>query len=199
MKLLIASNNKHKAEEIRGILGLPEIILITLKDLGIAIEVEEDKDTLEGNSEKKAKEIYAAAGIPTVADDTGLFVDALGGEPGVYSSRYAGENASYEDNCNKLIESLSGIELIKRTAHFKTVVCFFDGKETYCFEGLVNGKITETKKGESGFGYDPIFLPDGYESTYAEIPIEIKNTISHRAKAFQQFSHFLKKYSEQSG
>ena len=165
MKLLIASNNKHKAEEIRGILGLPEIILITLKDLGIAIEVEEDKDTLEGNSEKKAKELKL----------TLLKLDF------------------------KLIESLSGIELIKRTAHFKTVVCFFDGKETYCFEGLVNGKITETKKGESGFGYDPIFLPDGYESTYAEIPIEIKNTISHRAKAFQQFSHFLKKYSEQSG
>lgn len=192
MKLLLATNNLHKVEEIRRKIDREEVELLTLKDLNFEIEVEEDKDTLEGNSLKKAFEIFQKTGYSTLADDTGLFVDALNGAPGVYSSRYAGENATYDDNCRKLLSELQGVPLEKRTASFITVICLVtDNNKHYFFEGKVEGIIKETKSGENGFGYDPLFIPAGFNKTYAEMNSEEKNQCSHRAKALEKFKNFL--------
>ncbi|MFA5404577.1 MAG: RdgB/HAM1 family non-canonical purine NTP pyrophosphatase [Ignavibacteria bacterium] len=196
MKIIIATNNKHKVTEIKNILGNDKFELFTLSDLNINIEVEEDKDTLEGNAIKKAEEIFKIAKIPTIADDTGLFVEALKGKPGVYSSRYAGENATYDDNCIKLLESMKDIPEGKRNAYFETVICFYESDNKYhFFKGICKGKITLEKFGKKGFGYDPLFIPDGFNKTYAEMPDEEKNSISHRGKAFNKAGDFiLKKY-----
>lgn len=195
MEILIATNNKHKVNEIKEILKNGNIILHTLSDLNINIEVEEDKDTLEGNAFKKAEEMHKASGLPTIADDTGLFVEALNGEPGVYSSRYAGENATYDDNCNKLLLNMKNFPERKRNAFFKTVVCFYESENKYnLFEGICNGKITTDKSGEKGFGYDPLFIPDGFDKTYAEMSEEEKNSISHRGIAFRKTGEFIKTY-----
>jgi XTP/dITP diphosphohydrolase len=192
MKILIATNNKHKVTEIKYILNNDKIDLLTLSDLNIDIEVEEDKDTLEGNALKKAEEMFRIAGIPTIADDTGLFVDSLNGEPGVFSSRYAGENATYDDNCVKLLNAMENIPDGKRGACFKTVVCIYEGAGKYhFFDGLCKGKITELKYGEQGFGYDPLFIPDGFDKTYAEMSEEEKNSISHRGRAFVKAGDFI--------
>lgn len=198
MKLLLATNNKDKISEIQNKLSGLNINILTLKDIGINIDVVEDSDTLEGNALKKAKEIFEAAGIPTIADDTGLFLDALNGEPGVYSSRYAGDKATYDDNCKKLLENLEEFPIEKRNAYFKTVICFYVNSEMqYFFEGIVKGKMIEEKRGIAGFGYDPVFVPDGFDKTYAEMTLDEKNILSHRAKALEQFRIFLdKKYSE---
>ncbi|MBN1632610.1 MAG: RdgB/HAM1 family non-canonical purine NTP pyrophosphatase [Ignavibacteria bacterium] len=198
MKLLLATNNKDKISEIAHKLKEFDLQLLTLNDLEKEIDVIEDSDTLEGNAFKKAKEIFNATGIPTIADDTGLFVDALNGEPGVYSSRYAGDEATYDDNCRKLIKNMEGIPGEKRNAHFKTVICFYvNFSEQYFFEGIVKGKIINDKRGTGGFGYDPLFIPDGFDKTYAEMTLEEKNILSHRAKALEQFRILLdKKYSE---
>lgn len=198
MKILLATNNLDKITEIRNKLDGLNIRILTLKDIGKNIDVTEDGDTLESNALKKAKEIFEATGIPTIADDTGLFVDALEGEPGVFSSRYAGEDATYDDNCKKLIKNLEGIPPEKRKAHFKTVICLYVNSEMhYFFEGIVKGKIIDEKKGTGGFGYDPVFVPDGFNKTYAEMTLEEKNKFSHRAKSLEQFRIFLdKKYSE---
>lgn len=192
MKILIATNNKHKVEEIREILKNDKFELLTLSDLKIEIEVEEDKDTLEGNALKKAEEMFRIAGMPTIADDTGLFVDALNGEPGVYSSRYAGEEATYDDNCVKLLKNLKDVPAGKRTAYFKTVVCFYESENKYnFFEGICRGKIDTEKRGKKGFGYDPLFIPDGYNITFAEMSEKEKNEISHRGKAFEKSGEFI--------
>ncbi|MBI5404233.1 MAG: RdgB/HAM1 family non-canonical purine NTP pyrophosphatase [Ignavibacteriae bacterium] len=194
MKILIATNNKHKVNEIREILGSGRFELVTLSDLNISEEVEEDKDTLEGNALKKAEEMYRIAKVPAIADDTGLFVDALDGEPGVYSSRYAGENATYDDNCVKLLNSMKDIPEEKRTAYFKTVVCFYESEGRYkFFEGICTGRIDIKKRGEKGFGYDPLFIPDGFNKTYAEMSEEEKNSTSHRGKAFKKSGEFIRK------
>ncbi len=191
-KLLLATNNRDKVTEIRNILVSLDIDVLTLKDLNLDIEVEEDKDTLEGNALKKASEIWNAAGIPCSADDTGLFVDALNGDPGVYSSRYAGENVTYADNRHKLLENMSGIPDDKRTARFKTVVCYYFDKDKYMFfEGSCEGTILKEERGEKGFGYDAVFLPSGYDKTFAELDLKEKNKISHRAKAFSKFKEYL--------
>lgn len=194
MKILIATNNRHKVKEINEILKSDKFELLTLSDLNISIEVDEDKDTLEGNALKKAEEMFKAAGIPTIADDTGLFVEALNGEPGVFSSRYAGENATYDDNCVKLLNSMKDIEEDKRSAYFRTVVCFYESENNYyLFDGICNGKIDTVKRGEKGFGYDPLFIPDGFNKTYAEMSEQEKNSISHRGKAFQKSGEFIRK------
>ena len=192
MEILIATNNKHKVLEIKKILNDDKFNLLTLSDLNIDIEVEEDKDTLEGNALKKAKEVFDVSNIPTMADDTGLFVDALNGEPGVYSSRYSGENATYDDNCNKLLKELNDIPEGKRNAYFKTVVCLYISENKYFFfEGICKGKIGFKKIGNNGFGYDPVFIPEGYDKTYAEMSDEEKNIISHRGKAFRKAKEYL--------
>jgi len=194
MQILIATNNRHKVNEIKKILSNNKFELLTLSNLNIDIEVEEDKDTLEGNALKKAEEMYKVARIPTIADDTGLFVEALDGEPGVFSSRYAGENATYDDNCQKLLKSIKNIPEENRKAYFQTVVCFYESENKYyLFEGTCKGRITTEKYGEKGFGYDPIFIPDGFDKTYAEMIEDEKNSISHRGKAFKKAGQFLLK------
>lgn len=194
MKILIATNNKHKVNEIKNILNNDNFELFTLSDLIIDIEVEEDKNTLEGNALKKAEEMFKITKMPTLADDTGLFVEALNGEPGVFSSRFAGENATYDDNCKKLLKCMKDIPEGKRKAYFKTVVCFYEYENKYhFFNGICNGHITTQKYGEKGFGYDPLFIPDGFERTYAEMSDKEKNSISHRGKAFKKAGEFLLK------
>jgi XTP/dITP diphosphohydrolase len=192
MKIILATNNKHKVEEIKNILDSQSIKLLTLNDLNIKIEIVEDKKTLEGNSRKKAEEVHKISKLPTLADDTGLFVEALNREPGVYSSRYSGENATYESNCRKLLKNLEGIPDTNRNAYFKTVVCYYVSENNYYFfEGIMNGKIISEHRGKNGFGYDPIFVPDGFDKTYAEMTDKEKNSVSHRAKAFQKVNEYL--------
>jgi len=192
MKILLATNNKHKVYEIKNILNLDNLELLTLNDLNLNVEVEEDKDTLNGNALKKAEEIYKISQLPTLADDTGLFVDALNGEPGVYSSRYSGENATYESNCKKLLLNLNDVPDSNRNAHFKTIVCYYISENKYFFfEGIMNGKIISENRGNNGFGYDPVFVPDGFDKTYAEMTDEEKNSVSHRGKAFEKVKKFL--------
>jgi XTP/dITP diphosphohydrolase len=193
-ELLIATNNKDKVKEIKHILEGLDITVLSLSDRNIEIDIEEDKDTLEGNALKKAREVYEHAGIPCSADDTGLFVDALNGEPGVYSSRYAGENVTYADNRKKLLFNMSGVVQGERAAEFRTVVCYYYGDNEYIFfTGVCRGTITTEEKGENGFGYDAIFMPDGYEKTFAELDLSEKNKISHRAIAFMKFREYLTK------
>jgi XTP/dITP diphosphohydrolase len=194
LKLLLATNNLDKISEIENKLTGLKFEILTLKDIGKNVDVIEDSDTLEGNALKKAKEFYEATGIPTIADDTGLFVDFLNGEPGVYSSRYAGDDATYDDNCNLLLKNLTGIPIEKRNAHFKTVICFyFNSDKQYFFEGIVKGSILSEKRGAGGFGYDPVFIPEDFDKTYAEMSLEEKNNLSHRAKSLEQFRNFLER------
>lgn len=194
-QLLTATNNKDKVKEIIELLKDLNIDVITLNDLNLNVDVEEDKDTLEGNALKKAEEIWQHVQIPCSADDTGLFVHALNGAPGVFSSRYAGENVSYSDNRRKLLNELDGVPLESRTAYFRTVVCYYYAKDKYeLFDGVCEGKITLTERGDKGFGYDAVFLPDGFENTFAELNREEKNRISHRAKAFEKLKEYLSEH-----
>jgi len=189
-KILLATNNKHKVNEIKGIIGNAKFDIFTPGDLKIDIEVEEDRETLEGNALKKVVEFFKLAKIPTLADDTGLFVRALKGEPGIFSSRYAGLNSTYHDNCEKLKLNMKNAE--DRLAFFKTVVCYIISEnQYYFFEGYCKGRIIEEYRGENGFGYDPLFIPDGFDKTYAEMSDAEKNKISHRGKAFLSFKEFL--------
>lgn len=197
MKLLIATNNQHKVNEIKRIISIESIDLLSLKDLNLNLEIEETENSLEGNALIKAKEVFELTKIPAVSDDTGLYVDALNGEPGVYSSRYAGDKTTYDDNCNKLLSKLKNIPENLRTAYFKTVVCLYlNDNKYYFFDGIVKGKIINEKRGTNGFGYDPLFIPDGYSITYAEMSTELKNQISHRAKAFGKLRDFLINYTK---
>ena len=191
-ELLVASNNIDKLSEIRKVFENEDIKILSLKDVGIDIEISEDQETLEGNALKKAKEIFQISKIPTISDDTGLFVKALYGEPGVYSSRYAGENVTYNDNCKKLIWNMKGIPESKREAYFKTVICFYVKRDKYyLFKGICNGKIINTKRGAEGFGYDPLFIPGGYKKTFAEMNKDEKNKISHRGRALTKLKEFI--------
>lgn len=186
--LVFATHNAHKLEEIRAILN--EYNILGLNDINCHTDIIEDANTLEGNAIIKANFVTDNYNINCFADDTGLEVEALGGAPGVYSARYAGENCSYQDNVIKLLDALKNIE--NRKARFRTVIALnLDGKQ-YTFEGIVNGIITKEQHGEKGFGYDPIFLPDGYDMTFAEMPLEVKNKISHRGIATQKLIEFLK-------
>jgi XTP/dITP diphosphohydrolase len=188
MKLIFATHNKNKLKEVRNLIP-NSIELLSLDDLTLLEEIEETASTIEGNALLKAQTIYKQTGINCFADDSGLLVDALNGAPGVYSARYAGQHKNDNDNLEKLLIDLSGEE--NRNAHFKTVMALiFDGKE-YFFEGIINGTITNQKSGSNGFGYDPIFLPSGYAETFAEMSSDLKNVISHRAKAMKKLVEFV--------
>lgn len=189
-KLVFATNNAHKLEEIAFILG-EKIELLSLKDIHCHTDIPETADTLEGNAMQKAEYVYKNYGLDCFADDTGLEVEALDGAPGVFSARYAGDGHNSEANMQKLLQNMQGKQ--NRKAQFRTAICLImDGKE-HIFEGVVKGEIIKEKKGGSGFGYDPIFVPDGYEQTFAELGNEIKNKISHRAKAVEKLCKYLKK------
>ena len=188
-KLVVATNNAHKLEEISAILG-DEMELLSLKDINCHADIPETANTLEGNARQKAMYIYENYGMDCFADDTGLEVDALNGAPGVFSARYAGDGHDSEANMQKLLKELKGKE--NRKAQFRTAICLImEGKE-YLFEGIVKGEIIAEKRGGAGFGYDPIFVPEGYEQTFAELGNDIKNTISHRARAVENLCTFLK-------
>jgi len=189
--IFLASGNTHKIEELKQVLQPLGIKLKSTLDYPDAEEVVEDQPDLQGNALKKAKFWWNKTGLPSISDDTGLEVDALNGAPGVYSARYAGENPTYDDNVNKLLAELKGEK--SRSAQFRTVIAFVDGSDNYFFEGICRGKIIDEKRGDKGFGYDPIFVPEGFEKTFAELSSEEKNKISHRGRAVQKFIDFLRK------
>ena len=189
MKLVFATNNKHKLDEVRKITAQHNIEVVSLADIHFHDEIPETADTLEGNALQKAQYIQDKFGLDCFADDTGLEVEALDNAPGVYSARYAGPGHDSEANMQKLLQEMEG--KTNRKARFRTVIALIIGDKQYCFSGIVNGTITTEKKGENGFGYDPIFIPEGYEQTFAELGDFVKNKISHRAKAVEQLDHFL--------
>jgi XTP/dITP diphosphohydrolase len=191
-ELVLATRNRHKGMELAALLNGLGIRIRTLDDFPAAPEVEEDGATCEANAIKKAVEIARATGLPAVADDTGLEVEALGGRPGVYAARYAGENATYEDNCRKLIGELSGVPMEQRKARFLTVAAMvIPGGQIHVAQGVLNGYITETPTGSQGFGYDPVFYVPELGTTLAELSAEQKNLISHRATAFRKVRDLL--------
>lgn len=189
--IFIASGNPHKIEELRKLLEPFDIELKSTLDYPDAEEVVEDKPDLKGNALKKARHWYDKTGLSSLSDDTGLEVEALGGAPGVYSARYAGEEATYEQNTQKLLAELAGES--NRTAQFRTVIAFIDETgEEHFFEGVCSGEILTEKRGEKGFGYDPVFQPEGYDQSFAELSSSEKNKISHRGRAMQEFIEYVK-------
>ncbi|NOR45894.1 MAG: RdgB/HAM1 family non-canonical purine NTP pyrophosphatase [Candidatus Delongbacteria bacterium] len=192
MKILLATHNKNKIIEIKNALQELDIEILSLDDYPDMPDVIEDGDTLEHNSLKKAREIYEYSGIITLADDTGLEVEYLNGEPGVYSARWAGENCSYEDNNRKMLRELDGVGLDKRNAVFRCVITLFGENLYKTTEGVLNGKIIEDFKGQKGFGYDPVFLPKGFDITLAEMSLDDKNKISHRGLAVKAMVQVIK-------
>lgn len=188
-KFVFATNNAHKLEEVSAILG-DKIELLSMKDIGCQADIPETADTLEGNALLKARYIYEHYHTDCFADDTGLEVEALNGAPGVYSARYAGDAHNSEANMRKLLQELEGVE--NRKARFRTVFALIANGKEHLFEGIVKGEIVKVRKGTSGFGYDPIFVPEGYTQTFAEMGNELKNKISHRAVATQKLCKFLK-------
>ena len=188
-KLVFATNNAHKLEEVAAILG-DQVELLSLNDIGSQTDIPETAETLEGNALLKSSYIYKNYHLDCFADDTGLEVEALNGAPGVYSARYAGgEGHDAQANMLKLLHELDGKE--NRKAQFRTAISLIlDGKE-YLFEGVIKGEIIKEKRGDSGFGYDPVFMPEGYDRTFAELGNDIKNQISHRALAVQKLCEFL--------
>lgn len=190
-KLVFATNNAHKLEEIRAILG-DKVEILSLNDIDCHADIPETADTLQGNAALKAQYIYENYGLDCFADDTGLEVEALNGAPGIYSARYAGgEGHDSEANMKKLLSEMQDKD--NRKARFRTVICLIeDGKEHF-FEGIVNGSIIRERKGGAGFGYDPVFMPDGYSETFAEMGNDEKNRISHRARAVQKLCEYLNK------
>lgn len=188
--IVFATNNAHKLEEIRHILG-DRYDVRSLNDIGCHEDIPEDFDTLEENSRQKAEYIFRKYGLTCFADDTGLEVDALGGAPGVHSARYAeGTDHDSEANMRKLLRELG--DNPNRTARFRTVITLIENDKTSLFVGFVEGHIAYEKSGTGGFGYDPIFIPEGYDQSFACLGADIKNTISHRARAVQQLSDYLK-------
>ena len=188
-KLVFATNNAHKLEEISSILG-EKVELLSLKDINCHADIPETADTLEGNAIQKAEYIYQNYGLDCFADDTGLEVEALNGAPGVLSARYAGSGHNSEANMQKLLQNMQGIH--NRKAQFRTVICLILDGKMHVFEGIVKGELTKEKRGTSGFGYDPIFIPEGHSKTFAEMSHETKNKISHRARAVEKLCRFLK-------
>ena len=188
MKIVFATHNAHKVSEVQAVLG-SEYQLVTATEAGITEEIPETQPTIEGNALQKARYVYEHTGLNCFADDTGLEVEALNGAPGVYSARYAGEHVSYADNNVLLLKNLAGCE--NRKARFRTVIALIvDGKE-YLFEGRVEGTIATEPHGEGGFGYDPLFVPEGSQLTFAEMSSEAKNKISHRGHAVAKLVAFL--------
>jgi XTP/dITP diphosphohydrolase len=188
--LLFATNNQHKLREIQDILG-HDFKILSLRDVDADVEIPETQETIEGNAAQKARFIHEMTGLNCFADDTGLEIESLQGRPGVYSARYAGENCSFDDNIDKVLLELSGCE--NRKACFRTVICLIMDGHEYQFEGRVDGVITKERHGTDGFGYDPVFLPDGFKQTFAEMPSYLKNGISHRGRAAAKMLKALKK------
>lgn len=188
-KLVFATNNAHKLREINEMLS-GEFELMSLNDIGCLDEIPETGETLEANAAQKSSYIWNKYAIDCFADDTGLEIEALNNEPGVYSARYAGESKSAEANVEKVLEKMEGID--NRNARFRCVISLIvNGKETQ-FEGVVNGKIIDERRGSTGFGYDPIFVPNGHSHTFAEMAPDEKNNISHRGNAFEKLAKYLK-------
>lgn len=188
-KLVFATNNRHKLEEVGDVLK-DQLEILSLKEINCFEDIPETADTLEGNALIKARHIFDNYGYDCFADDTGLEVDALDGRPGVYSARYAGEDQNAERNMEKLLSELDGKD--NRRARFRTVVALIEGGKVSYFEGKIEGQIIEQQQGSAGFGYDPVFVPDGYSQTFAELGSDIKNKISHRALAVQELIKYLK-------
>ncbi len=188
-KLVFATNNAHKLEEVRAVLD-NKIEIVSLNELGCYDDIPETADTLEGNALIKAEYVFNKFEMACIADDTGLEVEALNGEPGVYSARYGGEPHNAQKNMQKLLTNLKGIE--NRKARFRTVIVLKDAERELYFEGTIHGHISETPSGAAGFGYDPVFVPDGYNKSFAELGPELKNKISHRALAVEELIRFLK-------
>jgi XTP/dITP diphosphohydrolase len=188
MKLIFATNNQHKVDEIRHVIN-SSFELLTLKEAGIDIDIPEPHDSLEANATEKSTTIYQLTNTSCFSEDTGLEVAALNGEPGVKSARYAGDGRSFDNNIDKLLANLDG--KTDRSARFRTIISLIlDGEETL-FEGVCTGKITAQRKGFNGFGYDPIFIPDGSDKTFAEMELREKDRVSHRAKATEKLVAFL--------
>ena len=188
-QLIFATNNKHKVEEVRAALS-GTVNIITLAEAGLSGEIPETADTLQGNSLQKAQWVWERTHCDCFADDTGLEVDALGGAPGVYSARYAGEHCSFDDNIDKLLAALDGQS--NRRADFRTVICLIEGGTPRYFEGRVDGQIlTERHTNGEGFGYDPVFMPDRFAVSFAEMPLGVKSRISHRGLAVKQLAEYL--------
>ena len=187
-KFVFATNNTHKLSEVKDIVS-GDIQIVGLADMHCSEDIPETADTLEGNALLKARFINEKYGYNCFADDTGLEVEALGGDPGVYSARYAGPAHDSQANMQKLLQQMQGIT--NRKARFRTVIALIQGNKEYLFEGIINGHITESPRGANGFGYDPIFIPDGFTETFAELSETTKNVISHRARAVHKLADFL--------
>lgn len=185
-KIVFATNNAHKLEEVAAMLGEAYEVL-SLREIGCEADIPETAETFAGNAMQKARYVKEHYGYDCFADDSGLEVDTLDGAPGIYSARYSGGGS--EANMDKLLHNLTGKS--DRGAQFRTVIALLIGEETQLFEGIVRGSIIEERRGEAGFGYDPIFVPDGYEQTFAQLGNEVKNRISHRAKAVEQLVRYL--------
>lgn len=186
-KIVFATNNANKLKEVRK--ALPELEIVSLKEIECFEELAEEQDTLEGNAQQKAEYVFKTYGVPCFADDTGLLINVLDGAPGVYSARYAGPKCDSEDNMDLVLKNLEGVQ--ERQAKFKTVICLFNEEGPKFFEGEVEGEILNTRTGEDGFGYDPIFKPSGYDLSFAQMTMDDKNAISHRGRAVRKFIEFL--------
>ena len=192
-ELIFATNNLHKLSEIQAIIG-DDFVIKSLQQIGCTEDIPETSPTLEGNALLKAQYVYDTFGNNCFADDTGLEIEFLDGRPGVFSARYATDGHDFEANIDKVLEELSGVE--NRKARFRTVIALILGGSVHYFEGIVDGKIITERKGIKGFGYDPVFLPDGYDQTFAEMPLSEKNIISHRARAVSKLVEFLRNRDE---
>ena len=193
MKLVFATNNRHKLQEVKAIVG-DRVEILSLSDIGCNDDIPETADTLQGNALIKARYISEKYGVNCFADDTGLEVEALDGAPGVYSARYAGEECNSEANMQKLLQNLTGKS--ERSAQFRTVIALIINGDEKLFNGVVKGRISTEKLGDSGFGYDPIFIPEGFSESFAQMSAEQKNSISHRFRATEKLSNYLKERDE---
>jgi XTP/dITP diphosphohydrolase len=190
MELVFATQNQNKVIEVRSVLP-GWLNVLSLKDLGLTEELQEDHDTLEENALQKVKFVFERFGKPCFSEDAGLEVKRLGGQPGVRSARYAGEGKSSNDNIELLLKNLSGVD--DRVAQFRAVIAFYDGSQSVSFEGICEGSIAKQPAGPNGFGYDPVFIPKGYDNTFGELPSDVKHRISHRTKAMELFISFIEK------
>ncbi len=194
MQIVLATHNRGKMEEMVQILDHLSVELLTLDAFPIIGDIPETGSTLKENAFIKAETVHQITGLPALADDTGLEVDALNGAPGVYSARYAGENATFEDNCNKILTELDGLPMAERSARFRTVIAFVTGDQNEWTEGMVQGAILDHKEGDGGFGFDSIFYYPPFKKTFASLGKEEKNSVSHRGKALRNFSVILEKW-----
>lgn len=188
MKIIFATNNAHKLSEVQAVLG-PDFELVTPRSVGITEEIPEQQDTIAGNASQKARYVHDRTGCDCFADDTGLEVEALGGAPGVHSARYATDGHDFAANNRLLLRNLEGVT--NRRARFRTVISLILGGEERLFEGIVEGRIIDRETGHEGFGFDPLFVPDGYDRTFAEMTTEEKNAVSHRARAVRKLADYL--------